>query len=390
MLPSELLTADSQQALIEFAQNLVRIKSYSGEEEEIIRFIERKMVALGYAEVTIDAMGNVVGRLGDGPTTILFDSHVDTVAVNDAEEWAMPPFGGEIAAGRLHGRGSVDMKSAAAASIYAAALAHHRGWTAGKTVYVSCTVMEEDCDGENLKHLLAERKLRPDYVVICEPSNNKITLGHKGKAQVAITTHGVSAHGAAPEKGINAIYEMAEIIGRVEQANLALAQQDSPRPTLVLSRISSTSASLNAVPSACEIYLDRRMIPGETAAAIHQEMDALVAGKRADWSVGTLQRKSWTGLPVIYEPFHLAWRIELDHPLAQACISAYRDHFGSEPGAFEFWDFSTNAVTPVSLGIPTIGFGPGDHKLAHMRDESCPVQEIVDACGFYARVIDSL
>jgi putative selenium metabolism hydrolase len=387
---ADLLTPQLQQELIEFAQSLVRIKSYSGQEAEIIRHIEQRMRALGYADVTIDAMGNLMGKLGDGPTAILFDSHVDTVEVNDPDAWAMPPFGGEIADGRLHGRGAVDMKSAAAASIYAAALAQRMGWTAGKTVYVACTVMEEDCDGENLKHLFAERKLRPDYVVICEPSNNRIALGHKGKAQVAITTHGVAAHGAAPEKGVNAVYEMAEIIQRVEVANLALAQQGQPRPTLVLSRIRSTSASLNAVPSECEIYLDRRMVPGESADAIRQEMDALVAGKRATWAVGTLHRTSWTGLPVTYEPFHLAWRIDPDHPLAQACIGAYRDYFGGEPDAYEFWDFSTDAVTPVSLGIPTIGFGPGDHKLAHMRDESCPVQQIIDACGFYARVIERL
>lgn len=387
---SELLSLDFQQELLAFAQNLVQIKSPSGQEEEIIRLIEQKMIALGYEEVTVDAMGNVVGRIGDGATSILFDSHVDTVEVNDADEWQIPPFSGAIVEGRLHGRGSVDMKGAAAASVYAGALAKQRGLLQGKTVYVSCTVMEEDCDGENLKHLLRELNLRPDYVLICEPSNNRIALGHKGKAQIAIQTHGVSAHGAAPEQGVNAIYEMAEIIARVEQMDLALRQRSVPRPTLVMSRISSTSASLNAVPSQCEAYLDRRVVPGETEAEIRQEMDRLIEGKRATWAVGTLQRTSWMGLPVRYEPFHLAWRIDSSHPLAQVCMAAYRDQFGRDPADFVFWDFSTNAVTPVSLGIPTIGFGPGDYRLAHMRDESCPVQQIVDACGFYARVMEKL
>ena len=108
------------------------------------------------------------------------------------------------------------------------------------------------------------------------------------------------------------------------------------------------------------------------------------------WAVGTLERRSWTGLPVHYEPFHAAWRIDPSHPLAQACIGAYRDCFRSEPNEFVFWDFSTNAVTPVALGIPTIGFGAGDYRLAHMRDESCPVQQITDACEFYAQVMERL
>lgn len=394
MHTSNLLSPELQSELIAFAQSLVRIKSLSGHEGEIIQFIKEKMAALGFDEIRIDAMGNLLGRIGDGATKILFDSHVDTVDVKDAEEWTIPPFSGEIVGGRLHGRGAVDMKSAAAASIYAAVVARELGFTQDKSVYVSCTVFEEDCDGENLKHLFRELDLRADYVIVCEPSSNVITLGHKGKAQVAIKTHGVSAHGAAPERGVNAIYEMAEIIQRVEKTNLELAKNARPdsnlRGTLVMSRIISVSASLNAVPSECEVYLDRRTIPGETPDAIRHEMDQLVAGKKATWEVGTLYRKSWTGLDIKYEPFHPAWKIELEHPLAQACIAAFKASFGEAPKAFEFWDFSTNAVTPVSLGIPTIGFGPGEYKLAHMRDESCEVSQILDACSFYAHLIDTL
>ena len=190
------------QEVIAFTQDLVRIQSFSGQEEEIARFIAAKMQALGFDEVTIDAMGNVLGRIGSGGRSILFDSHMDTVTVNDAADWQVPPFSGAIVDGRLYGRGSMDMKASLAASIYAAALAKRQGLAVGKTVYVSCSVFEEDCDGENLKHLFKELQLRPDFVVICEPSENRIALGHKGKAQIAIKTHGVSAHGSAPEKGL--------------------------------------------------------------------------------------------------------------------------------------------------------------------------------------------
>ena len=387
---TNLYTSEIQQELIELAQSLIRIQSYSGQEEEIIRFIADKMKSLGYDEVLIDSMGNVLGRIGNGEKSVLFDSHVDTVAVNDEAEWEFPPFGGEIVNGHLYGRGSVDMKASIAASIYAGAMAKKLGLASGKTVYISCTVFEEDCDGENLKHLFRERDLKPDYVVICEPSNNVIALGHKGKAQISIKTHGISAHGSAPEKGINAIYEMAEIIQRVEKRNAELMKQDAPRGTLVLSKISSVSASLNAVPSECEVYLDRRTVPGETEEDIRKEMDRLVEGKRATWEVGTLHRKSWTGMDITYEPFHSAWKLDMDHALTQACIAAYRECFGSEPAAYDFWDFSTNAVTPVSMGIPTIGFGPGEYKLAHMRNENCKVEQIVDACNFYTALIRTL
>ena len=390
MSSPDLLTPELQKELIEFTQSLIQIKSLSGQEREVIHLIEQKMKALGYDEVTIDSMGNIIGRVGSGGKSILFDSHVDTVDVKDEETWDIPPFSGRIVDGRLHGRGSVDMKSSAAASLFAGALAKKLGLTAGKTVYVSCTVFEEDCDGENLKHLFKELNLRPDYVVICEPSNNVIALGHKGKAQISIKTQGVSAHGSAPEKGVNAIYEMAEIIQRVEQKNLELMRKEGMRGTLVMSKISSVSASLNAVPSECEVYLDRRTIPGESAEDIRKEMDELIRGKKATWEVGTLHRKSWSGMDIRYEPFHTAWKIDTEHELTKACIAAYGETFGNEPKEFDFWDFSTNAVTPVSMGIPTIGFGPGEYKLAHMRNENCAVEQILDACRFYTRVIEKI
>jgi putative selenium metabolism hydrolase len=315
---------------------------------------------------------------------------MDTVSVTDEAQWQLPPFSGEIQDGCLWGRGSVDMKASLAASIYAAAIAKRQGLLAGKTVYVTATVDEEFCDGEGLKHALEESQIRPDFAVICEPSANTIVTGHKGKAQVIIRTQGVSAHSSAPEKGVNAIYEMAEIIQRVERANLELMQKSSRRSTLVLSQISSTGVSLNAVPSACEAYLDRRMVVGETEQTIREEMDRIIAGKNATWELDQLQRRTWTGEQITYQPFHQAWEISLEHALARAFVSAYTETFGRHPDRFDYWDFSTNAVATVRLGIPTIGFGPGDYKLAHMRDERCEVGQILEACAVYTRVIDRL
>lgn len=386
----EIMGKDVNNELQTFTQELVRIKSTSGNEEKIVRYIAEKMEALGYDEVVIDGFGNVVGRVGSGEKVIMFDSHVDTVEVKDADKWDVPPFSGEIIDGWLWGRGSVDMKSGAAASIYAAAIAKSQGMLDGKRVYVTCTVFEEDCDGENLKHMFKELQLKPDLFVTCEPSNNIISLGHKGKAQIVIKTQGVSAHGSAPEKGVNAIYEMAEIIQRVEKANLELMTKGIPKGTLVMSRISSTSASLNAVPSECEVYLDRRMIVGETRENVKNEMEKIIKGKNATWEIGTLHRKTWTGMDITYEPFHLAWEIDLNQKLSKAFIDSYKEVFGEEPKKFDYWDFSTNAVSTVSMGIPTIGFGPGEYKLAHMINERCEVSQIIDACRMYTNVISIL
>ncbi|MCL1982149.1 MAG: YgeY family selenium metabolism-linked hydrolase [Clostridiales bacterium] len=376
--------------LLAFVQKSIQIRSYSDEEGEYAEFVLKEMERLGYDEAFIDGTGNVVGKIGDGAKIVHFDSHLDTVMANDPGSWQIPPFSGKIADGHVWGRGSVDMKSALCASVYAAAQARESGFTNGKTIYVTGTVCEEYCDGENLKHLYKDLLLRPDFCIICEPSDNRIVLGHRGKAQVRIKTHGVSAHSSAPDKGVNAVYEMAEIISRVDALNRSLHRENEDCGTIALSDISCVSASLNAVPSECSVYLDRRLVLGETLSLVGNEMEHLISGKDADWEPGTLHHTTWKGKALEYVPMHEPWTIGEDHPLTLALIRAYWNVYARAPDRFDFWDFGTNAITPVAMGIPTIGFGPGDYKLAHMTDEKCAVNKIEEACEVYCQLIKEM
>ncbi len=120
------------------------------------------------------------------------------------------------------------------------------------------------------------------------------------------------------------------------------------------------------------------------------EMDALISGVDADWEVGTLHRTSWKGAELVYEPMHDPWQIDQDHELTRALRGACEDVTGREPDRYDFWDFGTNAITPVAMGIPTIGFGPGEYKLAHMRNEHCAVDKIREACAVYASLLGRL
>lgn len=376
-----------QSDLIDFFKELIRTRSYSDEEGEVARLCEARMKTLGFDEVYIDRVGNVVGRIGNGPTVIHFDSHMDNVCVNDPENWIVAPFSAQEVDGKIYGRGSVDMKGGLSASIFAAAIAKYQGLLTGKTVYVTGSVCEEYCDGVCLKHFYADRHLKPDYCIICEPSGNLITLGHTGKLQSRIKTHGVSAHGSAPEKGINAVYEMGKIILRVKALNEKLRQTHGAG-TIVLSHISCETASLNAVPSECEIYLDRRLRPGETIEQAKEELKELINKcERATIESGTLKHISWTGEELVYLPEHNPWQIAEDAPLVQYCNQAYEKVFDQQPSKYDFWDFGTNAVVPISMGVATIGFGPGEYKLAHMTNECCDPRQVSDACRFYTQLI---
>lgn len=375
--------------LVEFYRLGVMTRSYSDEEGEYAKLIEAKMRELKFDDVYIDSVGNVVGRVGQGPRIIHFDAHMDTVSVRDEADWSIPPFEGRILNGKLYGRGSADMKGGLTAALYAAALAKEADLLQEKTVYITASVCEEYCDGVALAHFYQESGIRPSYVIICEPSDNRIALGNTGKVQARIKTRGVSAHGSAPEKGKNAVYEMAEIIERVEALNQKLLEAPEGG-TIVLSDIACVSASLNAVPSECEIYLDRRIYLGESTQQVTEEIQSLIEGKDAYWEPGTIRRTSWTGKEMVYQPVHEPWKIGEAHPLTQKCVEAYRAAFGEAPPAYDYWDFSTNAVTPVALSIPTIGFGPGEYKLSHTLDEHCSIDKVKDACIFYTELIRAL
>ena len=387
------VTKDYSDDLIGFYRSTIRVRSYSDEEGDVAKMLVEKMKGLRYDNAYIDPAGNVVGRVGDGPCVIHFDSHMDNVQVNDPENWDAPPFSADLLDGYVYGRGSVDMKGGLTASIYAAALAKKLGLLDGKSVYVTGSVCEEYCDGVCLEHFYKDSGVKPDYCIICEPSDNLITLGHTGKVQARIKTHGVSAHGSAPDKGINAVYEMAEIISRVEALNAALTERRNSGETagtIALTHISCKTASLNAVPEECEIYLDRRLRLGESVAQVKEELESLIAGKRATWEPGTLIHTSWTGTELVYEPAHDPWKIADDAPLTLACNAAYAAAFGEVPSKYDFWDFGTNAVVPVGMGVPTIGFGPGEYKLAHMTNERCLPEKVADACEFYTHLIEAL
>ena len=375
--------------VVAFTQELVRIKSYTHDEEDIVRFISRKMKSLGYDEVILDDFGNVAGRIGNGDTTILFDSHCDTVAVNDPDEWITDPFGGEIIDGKIYGRGSVDMKGAVAATIYAGYAIKELSLHEGKTIYVSCSILEEDVEGEALLYLCDKNKINPDFAVICEPSSLKLALGHRGRAMLTIYTEGVSAHGSSPELGENAIYKTKNIIERIEKLQFKLSA-DNKAGSVALSRIESRAVSLNAVPDQCKLYLDRRLEMGETETTVDREMDSLIEGTEAKWDILDINDRTWTGKSVTCKSFFLPWEIQKDHRLTLASIEAFNDAIGTEATLFK-WKFSTNGFATASkLGVPTIGLGPGDPTLAHCRNECCGISEIVGAMKFYTSLVTRL
>lgn len=378
------LVRQYQDEIIAFAQKCVQTRSMTCQEKDMADLVRQKMKDLGYDEVTQDETGNILGRIGNGPKVLLFDSHMDTVTVIDADKWDDDPFGGVIRDGYLYGRGSVDMKCPLVASIYGAFLAKQAGVCKDLTIYVSASCMEEDYDGEAVRQMLVNTGMKPDGVIICEPTDLKIATGHRGRALYEINMKGKGCHASNPNNGINPVYLMTEVIERVEKQAAVLNAKTGDKGSLALTNIWCNTASNNSVPQDATIVLDRRLALGEDEPLIAAEMDALVKDTKASWCVSDIPAKSWTGKEFKFHSFLPAWKIEQTAPLVQGVAKAYRQILDSEPVYFQMQASTNGVVTAGMYHFPTVVFGPGDISCAHGRNERCEISSMLKAVSVYA------
>ena len=399
-------------ATARFLGDLIRIPSPSGDEAAVAKRVCQEMESAGFDEVRIDALGSVIGRIGSGPTVIAVDAHIDTVDVGDREQWRMDPFSGAVMEECVWGRGAADQKGGLAALVHAGRIVKELGLDRSNrfTLYLTGTVMEEDCDGLCWHHLIREDGLRPEVVVVTEPTGCRIYRGQRGRMEIEIEVHGISAHGSAPERGQNAIYRMTEVVRGI-QALAARFPNDEflGRGSVTVTYIEGRGPSLCAVPDVCRVRLDRRLTWGETRESALAEVQSVLdacpwAGEAgvARLSVPRYEKPAYTGKRYPADAVFPAWKIAADHRAVRAAEKTLWELFpdvvargfaraageasesGAEP-ARACWAFSTNGVAICGThGIPCLGFGPGHEEQAHAPNEFCPVDELVMATAFYA------
>jgi acetylornithine deacetylase/succinyl-diaminopimelate desuccinylase-like protein len=339
--------------VVRFLRDMISIPAESLQEAERAERIYKEYERLGFDDVFFDRLGNVIARVGGGPLKILMDGHFDCVGVGDPTAWTHDPFEGKYEAGKIWGRGAVDELPAVACMAYAARLLSERGVPDSVTVYLSATVMEEDCDGYCLLHLIEKEGIRPDVVVLGEPTDLNVYRGQRGRVEATIATRGVSAHAAHPERGVNALYKIAPIIQDIAALNDRLPDDAFlGKGTVVVSSIECTTPSLNAVPE--------------------------------------YEATSWRGEEAKQEKYYPTWVLPEEHALVRGVADAVSAVLGKPP-AISRWSFSTNGVASMGRhGIPTVGFAPGLEELAHTTEEWVAVEDLVRAIAVYSLIPDSL
>ncbi len=377
-----------QNKLNQLIQKLIQIKSYSGEEKEIVKFILEKMNEFKFEEMFSDGFGNVVGRIGSGAIKILFDAHIDTVKATEAENWLYPPFAGKIIKGKIYGRGAVDEKPAMAGYLLAGKMMKKYAEEVPLpfTLYIVGSVLEEDADGYPLFHLINNEGIKPDYVLLGEPTDLSVYRGQRGRMEIKINIKGKSAHGAHNQQGINAIYKMNPLIEAIEKMDknlpdIALLGKGS----ITVSQIVSRSPSLCSVPDFCQLHLDRRLTLGETKESALTQLHDLAREKKIDAEIFVPNFKgiSWKGKAYQAEAYFPTWLLDDDHVLTRAGKQTATQVLG-RPAELGAWSFSTNGVATAGLfGIPTIGFAPGREELSHSAREELILNDLLTATKFY-------
>jgi putative selenium metabolism hydrolase len=378
--------------IIKFMRDICAIPSMDSQIGPVGERIQAEMRKLGWDEARFDRMGNTVGRIGDGPRVIVYDSHIDTVGVGDPAEWAWDPFVGKVEDGRLYARGACDEKGSTPGMIHGLAIARDLGLLDGFTVYYLGN-MEEWCDGIAPNAFVeVDPKVKPDFAVIGEPTMMRVYRGHKGRIELKITAEGRSAHAASHYLGDNAVYKMAAIIAQIRELDYQMRQGLGNHPiqgvpSIVITDVSVRTASLNAVPDQFTIFLDRRI----TSVEPHDEVIAQIRGLIPDYQQHQIHVEelfydtpSYTGFRFPVAKYYPAWLLEEGHPLVGAGQRAVEALWG-ERRPVGCWDFSTNGTYWAGkAGIPSIGLGPGDEKTAHTPHENVPLDEVVDSAKWYA------
>jgi acetylornithine deacetylase/succinyl-diaminopimelate desuccinylase len=325
---------------------------------------------------------NVVARFANGPGPVFaLNSHIDVVPAGGG--WDHPPFKLVEKDGKLFARGACDAKGPIVAMLEAARMliADRASW---RGELLAVFVADEEAESRGAK-AYAREKPRIDLAIIGEPTTNAVATAHKGSLRPIVRVKGVTAHSGTPDLGVNAIFGAAKLLGMIERHHQECVKCRTHAlvggASLTVTRIGAGIAD-NIVPDACELLLDRRLVPGESEPAAIAEIEELLATARREWKVEAeiVGFKPTTGG---------ATETASDHPLVRASIAAALAHGGTDPNPNGF-PGACDLVHFRSTGAQGVVLGPGSLAVAHKPNEFVPKGEFIAASLIYRDAVRRL
>jgi putative selenium metabolism hydrolase len=395
--------------LVELTQQLIKVRSFTGDERELAELILVKLREFGIDEAFIDGIGNVIGVVyGDvaGPS-VLLNGHLDVVPEGNRANWKnYDPFGGEIDdSGNIHGRGAADLKGGLAVQLCAMKLVQalkNRGFSLKGQLIFAAVVHEEAAEMFGMEYLclktLPEKQLTADLVFLCEPTGLNVVLGQRGKVELVVKTMGRTAHSSRPEAGINALEKMMPVLQFIfkDISHGFKTHELLGTSSVTVTNLVCRPGTLSIIPDECEISIDRRYMPGQDVDDLLREFkDLFVEIQKRDpqFEASTYPRtfveRSYTGYEKEVRKYHPPWITDVAHPFVQKTLKALKA-VGQE-AKIDYWKFGTDgSMTAGIMGIPTIGYSGTEECYAHTPDEIVNIDMMVKSLEGYYSIIKEL
>ena len=381
--------------VVSFCQDIVRIPSQPCKESKVAKRILAEMEELNYDSVDIDEFGSVVGLIqrGDGPT-IVVDAHMDTVGVEPLQDWDYDPYGAWLENGKIYGRGTIDMKGPLAAVVYGLAdLASDEEFRG--TVVASLSTMEEKSEGVALANVLD--KYPADFLIIAEPTNLNLARAQKGRAELSLTTHGLTTHSSTPQFGVDAVMKMMKLISALYEMPLPEHPFLGKGVLALTDIISEPYPAISMVPFICKATFDRRLVSGETETSVLKEVQEVIdtlarndKDFKAEAAIARDNYTAYTGKEFEFKKFLKSWEMPEDTPAIAAAQTALSKVQGKEVELTSY-NFCTNGSLPERHeSIPTLGFGPGKEELAHRMNEYILVDDLKLGARCYPELVKAI
>lgn len=362
--------------VLALVKDLIDISSISGTEEKVASFIESKFLSLGMKSERTPSgcVCGIVEGTTPGPT-VLMDGHIDTVGIPDITKWKHDPFKATLEDGKLYGRGTSDMKGSVGCLI--AAASSFVGKEFPGRIIVSCIVEEERFEGICAREV--SERYKPDYVIIGEATSGKLNIGQRGRCEILLESSGKSCHSSNPEEGDNAVLNMMEAIRILS----SLPEKVHPvlgKGIMVLTDIISTPyPGASVIPEKCSVTYDRRTLVGETPESVLEPINTLLKekGAKAEARIAYGSTDSYTGHHLEALRFFPAWLYDTESEVVKRARKGL-DSVGLFK-EYSHYSFCTNGSHYAGeANIPTIGYGPGEEKLAHIVDEYVPEKDLYE------------
>jgi succinyl-diaminopimelate desuccinylase len=361
-------------------QELVRTPSENppGNEAEVAKLVRSYCEELGLDTEDHElepGRPSVVARWsgGDGPT-LTYCSHIDVVPVGDPMLWDRDPFSGDIENGRLFGRGSGDAKGPVASALEAVAALRAANATFDGTLELALVADEETMGFKGAGYLVEEGIVRPQVAIVGEPTRLRVVRAQRGAAWFRIKTRGVAGHGSAPERGVNAIKHMAEIILRLDETVPDITHPVLGPPNISVGTIHG-GEKVNIIAAGCLLEVDRRSLPQESADDVKASVQAAVDLARERFP----ELDAEVELAFYGEPFE----VSENAPVVKAAANASSEVLGRETELIGFRGAS-DARFFADTGAEVIVWGPGEIELAHTARESVDLEEVENCATAYA------